>query len=547
MILPHDFGLTPIQTLARVAHATPSWRHSAFWSAWEKAFTGSAPALSAVPASSTDPTDPTATHWFESLRHVRIGALLVAPPAGTPLRAGVIALHGYGRIGPLAGERERWEPLAARGVATLAIRVRGFPGSARETGVLTDAPGGWIGHGLEALVVAEDAAPSAQVAMWILPEAVADVANAALALRRWMGQTLPVFVHGESLGGGLAVIAAARAGHAAGIARLAIGNPSLGDWSWRLSVPECNPDSAGAHVRGLLSLHQRRADKFLDTLRLADAALHARSVQCPTLCKLAERDDVVPAPSAAAVYNALGCAPGQKWRFITPFGHFDGGIRSARRQAIFERAVDEFLNPAVTPQESMALFAELLESGDRLPDSLRTSPPRAPAAQPSLFATEPPPASDSPSPAGAAPGAADRGAEAPPQLSLERILCEQYRTAGRTLDDLPYTPQFESLMLAARAAFPQLTQREAFHKLHNIRKAGRLPRLGRAPGTKPAVPPDDERILVEMVEHAVGSTGQRDQLPYTEAFDRLVWNFNQRTGRSLHAHEIWRLVATLSK
>ncbi|MCC6428038.1 MAG: acetylxylan esterase [Phycisphaerales bacterium] len=546
MLLPEDFGLSAIQTLAHVGRTAPSWRHGAFWNAWDKAVAGIAPGIRPITAASTDNTDPTASHQFESLRHVRIGALLVEPPHGTPVRAGVVAMHGDGRIGPLAGERERWEWLASRGVATLAIRVRGFPGSALDTGCVSDAPAGWICHGLEALIAAEDAPPSTQVTMWIVPEAIADVVNAARALARWMGGGQPVYLHGESLGGGLAVLAAARTARQGTFARLAIGHPTLGDWLWRLQQKGAIAAGTGSHIRELFANHQEHAEKFVDSLLLADSVVHATSVCIPTLCKLAHRDDVVPAPSAAAVYNALACAPGEKWRFITPYGHFDGGIRNARRHAIFDRAVDAFLDPSRPAHEGIGPFMDVLETGDRAPDDPARGEPGArrtqEAAQPSLFGGGAKPEAPAADPIAPSAGATEDG-----QLSLERILCQAYKLAGRTLDDLPYTPQFEEIMAAARGNFPDLSDREAFHKLHNIRKAGRLPRLGRSPGTKPAVPPDDERLLTELIQSTVGTTGQRDQLPYTPAFDRMVWEFNQRTGRSLAPHELWRLVATLSK
>src|SRR4029078_5401087 len=94
----------------------------------------------------------------------------------------------------------------------------------------------------------------------------------------------------------------------------------------------------------------------------------------------------------------------------------------------------------------------------------------------------------------------DGGAGGDAPLTVERILCQAYKAAGRTLDDLPYTPEFDGIMAASRGQFPPLTNSDAFNKLHNIRRAGRLPRLGRAPGTKPAVPVDDERLLTELIQ-----------------------------------------------
>ncbi len=564
MQLPDDFELSAVATLSHVGDRTPSWRHAAFWSAWEKSLSGVSPALTEIGESATDVTDPTATHRFEGSRHVGIRGFLVTPPAGVPIKAGLVSVHGYSSVGPLAGERERWEHLSRTGVACLAIRVRGFPGSAKETGVLIDTPGGWIGHGLAELAMSEDAAASVQLATWIAPQAVGDVVLALRALSRWMGTGVPMFLHGESLGAGLAVIAAARGRKLTRIDRLVLELPSLGDWPWRLDLrgdpaarrgrspgqsTERSPVSVGYQVRELLTHHQQEAGKFHDALRLCDAVVHAGEVTIPTLCKLAERDEVVPAPSAAAVYNALGTDPGLKWRFIVPFGHFDGGLRSARRHAMFERAADLFLDPSLAPPEAAELFEESLQSGDRLPEAAVQRRASVPApvkalAEGTLFGAADVAGSSAPAEAPASPQATREG---PGEISLERRLTDAYRSGGRTLDDLPYTPEFDGICAAIMPHFPAMTPREIFHKLHNVRKAGRLPKLGRAAASKPAVVAEDEQLLIQLVEAAVGSTGQRDQLPYTPAFDRLVWDFNQRTARSLQPHEVWRLVATLSK
>ena len=100
-------------------------------------------------------------------------------------------------------------------------------------------------------------------------------------------------------------------------------------------------------------LLRNEAEPVLDNVRLFDAALHAPLVQCPSLVKLAERDDTVPAPSAAAVYNALGSH--DKRSFATPFGHYEGGIANARRHALFRRLEESFVDPRCSqpwPRES---------------------------------------------------------------------------------------------------------------------------------------------------------------------------------------------------
>src|SRR5690606_12115974 len=70
-----------------------------------------------------------------------------------------------------------------------------------------------------------------------------------------------VFLYGESLGGGLAVIAASqlagRLPRAHFIDRLALGLPSLGDWPWRLAHPA---QGTGADVAKVLDHHADRRD-----------------------------------------------------------------------------------------------------------------------------------------------------------------------------------------------------------------------------------------------------------------------------------------------
>ncbi len=129
---------------------------------------------------------------------------------------------------------------------------------------------------------------------------------------------------------------------------------------------------------------------------------------------------------------------------------------------------------------------------------------------------------------------------------LERRLVEVYATIGRTLDDLPYTPEFERLyeFIGGEGAAPR---REVFRRLHAIRKAGRLPRVGRGRSDPPSLGEDDEGVLASLVEEAAGSLGQRDRLPYAPEFAPLVDAFNRRTGRSLSAHDVWRVVAKLAK
>ncbi len=127
-----------------------------------------------------------------------------------------------------------------------------------------------------------------------------------------------------------------------------------------------------------------------------------------------------------------------------------------------------------------------------------------------------------------------------------RLLAAVYEKIGRTADDLPYTPQFEELfnLYASQLPEPKPTHREVWRHLLNLRKAGKLPKLGEARSPSPEVSPEGVRIVKELLGSDIG---KRDRLPYSERFDKLVDDFNQTQERPLSPHLVWRLVAKLAK
>jgi hypothetical protein len=129
----------------------------------------------------------------------------------------------------------------------------------------------------------------------------------------------------------------------------------------------------------------------------------------------------------------------------------------------------------------------------------------------------------------------------------DAALVKAYERAGRTLDDLPYTPEFDAIYAESGGDEAWTSRREAFHRLHNLRKASKLPRMGRAAGESMKVTAAEEARLTEMVTARVGTLGQRDQLIFTPAFDEIVQAFNAATGRSLSPHDLWRLLAKIAK
>jgi hypothetical protein len=129
----------------------------------------------------------------------------------------------------------------------------------------------------------------------------------------------------------------------------------------------------------------------------------------------------------------------------------------------------------------------------------------------------------------------------------DEAIVSAYEHAGRTLDDLPYTDEFETLITEVKMTDKAATHREVFHRLHNLRKAGKLPRLGRGSSTPPNVSYEDQQLLIGLVAAEAGSLGQRDQLPYTNGYDRVHGEFKNQTGLNLTPHDIWRVIAKLAK
>jgi hypothetical protein len=80
--------------------------------------------------------------------------------------------------------------------------------------------------------------------------------------------------------------------------------------------------------------------------------------------------------------------------------------------------------------------------------------------------------------------------------------------------------------------------------LLTTRKAGALPKLGAARSKPPEIDDDDRRKLRELLGDDIG---KRDRLPYTPRFEDVVAAFNDGRRRHFSPHQVWRLVAMLSK
>jgi catechol 2,3-dioxygenase-like lactoylglutathione lyase family enzyme len=125
-------------------------------------------------------------------------------------------------------------------------------------------------------------------------------------------------------------------------------------------------------------------------------------------------------------------------------------------------------------------------------------------------------------------------------------LVKAYESIGRTADDLPYTPHFETMFNGYAAALgePKPTRQEVWRHLLNLRKAGKLPKLGDAKSRPPKVDPEDQQLLRELLGEDIG---KRDRLPYSDRFDKLVNEFNRGRSPKMSPHLVWRVVAKLAK
>lgn len=126
------------------------------------------------------------------------------------------------------------------------------------------------------------------------------------------------------------------------------------------------------------------------------------------------------------------------------------------------------------------------------------------------------------------------------------LLVHLYAETGRTADDLPYTPQFERIHAAYSQGQTDVkpTRAQTWRHLLNLRKAGKLPKLGEAKTAPPTLEPEDRERLLRLLGEEIG---KRDRLPYSERFDALVDEFNRGRARALSPRVVWRLVARLAK
>ena len=375
---PHSTASEFVRIFSHIGDPVPAPDHSVFWKHWFAKLVEQTPVLER--RAIKDSSDPTATHEFLSMGNTRIGARLILPQTGKQVAASLVTVHGDYTPDPLEVNARRWQHVADRGVAVLLIRLRGFPGSQADTGDLTNEtnPGdAWITRGFT----------STSNDDWILPQAVADVSNACRIMRNALihrdtdtdidvdpsVEHPGVYLHGSSLGGGLAVISAAQLiGKIRGesiVNRLAIATPSLGDWPSRFD----RPSGTAADIKRVIDANPDRFDELMERLKLCDAVVHGRKVHIPTYAMLAHNDAVVAPACAAGVYNSIDADPGRKWRFLIQHGHHTGDTNNNRRIALYARSLADFFDPYNTPIASMRDWEQLMHAGLNPPPHVQSS------------------------------------------------------------------------------------------------------------------------------------------------------------------------------
>ena len=111
-------------------------------------------------------------------------------------------------------------------------------------------------------------------------------------------------------------------------------------------------------------------------------------------------------------------------------------------------------------------------------------------------------------------------------------------------DALPYTEEFSKLKEAFwDRSFKKLSDAEFWQAIANVAKKGGI--RGKAKVHETPQLTDEQR---EMLRNLLrGSLGQRDRLPYTDRFEKMVSRFNGISGLSLIPRQVWLAILNIAK
>jgi cephalosporin-C deacetylase len=255
---------------------------AAFWAATVEELRSVPPALRREAVE--DQGDGLVLEWlsFASLDGVRLHgyALRWTDAHARPL---VIHSHGYG------GQTRPMTAWARQGLDVVGVDVRGFGRSL--DALMARSAWGWILTGSET--------PETSV----LRGAVCDYLRAVEVGQRLVAPApARTVLHGQSLAGGLALMAEALAPSAD---LLVLATPTFGWMEGRRLLVEIG---SGAEVTRFLAAHPDYPERdLMAVLRYFDSANFAELVTCPTLVGLGLLDRVVPAATVATITAHLTC------------------------------------------------------------------------------------------------------------------------------------------------------------------------------------------------------------------------------------------------
>jgi hypothetical protein len=111
-------------------------------------------------------------------------------------------------------------------------------------------------------------------------------------------------------------------------------------------------------------------------------------------------------------------------------------------------------------------------------------------------------------------------------------------------DAVPYTQEFDRLKQAFYdRTFKKLTDSEFWRAMLSAAKKGGV----RGKASVADAPDLTEEQVQSLLKILPVPLGQRDRLPYTEAFDRMVRLFNSNTGLQLSHRDVWLALLRVAK
>ena len=111
-------------------------------------------------------------------------------------------------------------------------------------------------------------------------------------------------------------------------------------------------------------------------------------------------------------------------------------------------------------------------------------------------------------------------------------------------DALPYTDEYKRLKQEFHdRTFRKLTDEEFWTGCVNVAKRGGV----RGKQKCEDAPELSEKEMAELVRMLPVPLGQRDRLPYTKAFEKLVARFNAHFGKTLTQRDLWLAILNLAK